>query len=286
MEPTDIREVVKERYGAAARGGGISAGIGSSCCAPTSCCGSPKVEDTVSKQLGYTDEDLASAPEGSNLGLGCGNPTALASIREGDTVLDLGSGAGFDCFLAAPKVGETGRVIGVDMTPDMIEKARENARKGGFNNVEFRQGTIEELPVEDDSVDLIISNCVINLSPDKPKTFAEAYRVLKPGGRIAVSDIVLLEELPEAIRESAAAYASCVGGAMLRDAYLDMIQDAGFVEVDVLEERGLPADYLSCVPDPIIREIMTDSQGLTPEDFMKAAESVRSVKVHAVKPEA
>lgn len=286
MEPTKIKEVIKERYGATARGGGISGGIGSSCCATTSCCGGTKTEDAVSKQLGYTDEDLASAPEGSNLGLGCGNPTALASIREGETVVDLGSGAGFDCFLAAPKVGDTGRVIGIDMTPDMIEKARENARKGGFDNVEFRLGSIEELPVEDDSADLIISNCVINLSPDKPRTFAEAYRVLKPGGRLMVSDIVLLEELPEAIRESAAAYASCVAGAMLRDAYLQTIQDAGFVEVGVLEERGLPADYLSCMPDPLIQDIMADSQGLTPEDFTKAAESVLSIKVQAAKPAA
>jgi len=256
MEPTKIKEMVKERYGAAARGGRITKGIGPSCCAPTSCCGSAEVEDAVSKQLGYTDEDLASVPEGSNLGLGCGNPIALASIREGETVVDLGSGAGFDCFLAAPKVGDKGRVIGIDMTPDMIEKARENAKKGGYNNVEFRLGTIEELPIDDNSVDLIISNCVINLSPDKPKTFGEAYRVLKPGGRLSVSDIVLLEDLPETIKQSAAAYTSCVAGAMLRDDYLETIRDAGFIDVDVQEERGLPPDYFSSVPDPIIREIM------------------------------
>jgi len=189
-------------------------------------------------QLGYTEEELNKIPKESNLGLGCGNPTALASIKLGEIVLDLGSGGGLDCFIAANKVGKTGKVIGVDMTPAMISKARENAVRGNYDNVEFRLGEIENLPVADNSVDIVISNCVINLSPDKEQVFREAFRVLKPRGRLMVSDIVLLKELPNAIKNNAKAYASCIGGAILKNNYLNAIERAGFRDVKVLQENN------------------------------------------------
>src|SRR5512136_318526 len=206
MEEKDIKSVVRKKYG------NIAATSGS-CCRSVSCCDGPAVITEIGKKIGYDEADLSAAPEGANLGLGCGNPTALASLKEGETVLDLGSGAGFDCFLAANKVGKSGKVIGVDMTPEMLDKARENARKGKYTNVEFRLGEIENLPVPDNTVDIVISNCVINLSPNKKKVFEEAFRVLKPNGRLMVSDIVLLKELPEEIRGSVAAYVACIAGA-------------------------------------------------------------------------
>ena len=172
---------------------------------------------SIGEMIGYSKEEMNQVPEGANLGLGCGNPVALASLREGQTVLDLGSGAGFDCFLAAKAVGEKGRVIGVDMTPEMVKKAWENAKKGGYRNVEFRLGDIEYLPVIDNSVDVILSNCVVNLSPEKPKVFAEAFRVLKPGGKFTLSDVVLLRPLPAVLANSAAAYLGCVAGASLKE---------------------------------------------------------------------
>jgi SAM-dependent methyltransferase len=187
--------------------------------------------------LGYTDDELASVPDGANLGLGCGNPTALASLRKGDVALDLGAGAGIDCFLAARRVGKSGRVIGVDMTPEMIDQARENAREGGYDNVEFRLGEIEHLPVADASVDVVISNCVINLSPDKPQVFREAYRALRPGGRMLVSDIVLVADLPPEIGRDPDSVAGCIGGAIKKEEYLAAIAQAGFREVEVLTER-------------------------------------------------
>ncbi|OGP74967.1 MAG: arsenite S-adenosylmethyltransferase, partial [Deltaproteobacteria bacterium RBG_16_50_11] len=200
----DIKEIVKEGYAKVAK-------QGSSCCGPgSSCCGSADLAEDISRRIGYSEEEITGVPEGANLGLGCGNPVALASLREGDTVLDLGSGAGFDCFLAANKVGKKGKVIGVDMTPEMIEKAKENAKKSNYRNVEFRRGDIETLPVDDDSIDVVMSNCVINLSPDKAKVFKEAFRALKPGGRLTISDIVLLKELPGFVKESIEAYVGCV----------------------------------------------------------------------------
>jgi SAM-dependent methyltransferase len=187
-------------------------------------------------RLGYSEKELASIPNGANLGLGCGNPTALASIREGDVVLDLGAGAGIDCFLAAEKVGASGRVIGVDMTPEMIDQARKTARECGYDHVEFRLGEIEHLPVADASVDWVISNCVVNLSPDKAQVFREAYRSLRPGGGLLVSDIVLVADLPEGIRRDPEAVAGCIAGAMPREDYLKAIEAAGFGEVEVLGE--------------------------------------------------
>lgn len=216
---SDIKRQVQENYGAVARaGGGLEAAI------------DPEA-------VGYAAEDLAKAPEGSNMGLGCGNPLALADLRAGETVLDLGSGGGFDCFLAANAVGSEGRAIGVDMTEDMIALAKRNAEKGGFANVEFRHGDIEAMPVADGEVDVIISNCVINLVPDKQKAFAEAFRVLKPGGRLHVSDIVLTcDELPEAL-VSVQAYVNCVAGAVSREAYLQGMRDAGFSDIRVHSEK-------------------------------------------------
>ena len=188
--------------------------------------------------VGYSAEELQAIPEEARMGLGCGNPTALASLKEGEVVLDLGAGGGIDCFLAAVAVGETGRVIGVDMTPEMLHRARENARNGGYDNVEFRLGEIENLPLADSTVDAVISNCVVNLSPDKARVFKEAYRVLKPGGRVMVSDIVLTRELPEDIRNSLAAYAGCVAGASLKEDYLATIAKAGFENVEIVSEQS------------------------------------------------
>ncbi|MCI0526250.1 MAG: arsenite methyltransferase, partial [Nitrospira sp.] len=204
------------------------------------CCGTeghgscgPESED-FAKSIGYSDEELKAIPDEANLGLGCGNPTALASLKEDEVVLDLGSGAGLDCFLAALKVGPKGRVIGVDMTPEMIERANENAKRNGVQNVEFRLGEIENLPIQDNSVDVVISNCVINLSVDKPKVFKEAYRVLKSNGRITISDIALLKELPRKTRKSLEAYVGCVGGAMLVNEYKERVEASGFRDVRVM----------------------------------------------------
>jgi SAM-dependent methyltransferase len=275
MDSKDIKEMVKDRYGRIAK-------QGTSCCgSSTSCCGGPDLVQIMSKEIGYSDKELKAVPDGANLGLGCGNPLALSSIREGDTVLDLGSGAGFDCFLAAAKVGRNGRVIGVDMTSEMIEKARENARNGNYENVEFRLGEIEKLPVANGSVDLIISNCVINLSPDKGKVFQEAYRALKPGGRIMISDIVTLRELPDAIRNSIEAYVGCVSGAIMKDEYLQKIKSVGFQDVRVIDETLFPVELMT--NDPTIKGIV-DNLGIGLDEARGVASSVVSIKVSAVKP--
>ena len=224
MTPTNspsatVREEVRRRYGASASG--------KSACADD-CCTSTDVTD-----LGYSTEDAAAAPEAANLGLGCGNPLAIASLKEGQVVLDLGSGAGFDCFLAARAVGKTGRVIGVDMTHEMLSKARENAQKNGFTNVEFRLGEIEALPVADNSVDVIISNCVINLSPEKQRVFNEAFRVLKPAGRLAVADMVATAPLPDHIKADWAAYTGCMAGASQITELERMLHAAGFENIKI-----------------------------------------------------
>lgn len=275
MQENGIKRMVREGYARIAERGG-------SCCGPAnSCCGSPASAPDISRRIGYSEEDLEAAPAGANLGLGCGNPVALASLREADTVLDLGSGAGFDCFLAANKVGKRGKVIGVDMTGEMLDRARENARKGNYDNVEFRLGEIENLPVGDNQVDVIISNCVINLSPNKKRVFREAFRVLRAGGRLMVSDIVLLKELPAEIRNSVAAYVGCVAGAVTKKEYLEAIRAAGFEETKVLDEVAFPSEFLA--NDPTVREI-AESLRLTREKADDLASSVVSVKVSAVKP--
>jgi SAM-dependent methyltransferase len=220
-------------------------------------------------------------PEGANLGLGCGNPIALASLKEGETVLDLGSGAGFDCFLAARAVGPKGRVIGVDMTPEMIDKSRENARKSGFGNVEFRLGEIEHLPAADNSVDAVISNCVINLSTAKDKVFAEAYRVLKPGGRVMISDLVLSRELPEPVAGSLAAYAGCISGAVMKDAYLRMIEAAGFRDVGIAEETSFSIGEGSTDTQEMS---IADALHVPVDDVRDAAGTILSVRVFGRKP--
>ncbi len=274
MRPDEIKNVVRKEYAKFAL-------AGSSCCpGADSCCGSAPAADEIGRRIGYSDEDLKNAPEGANLGLGCGNPVALASLKEGEIVLDLGSGAGFDCFLAAGQVGQTGKVIGVDMTPDMLSKARDNAVKGGFDNVEFRLGEIEHLPVPDSHVDAIISNCVINLSPQKDQVFREAFRVLKAGGRLMVSDIVLLRELPGAIRDSVAAYVGCVAGAVLKDQYLEGMRSAGFENVQVISEEVFPIDLVA--HDPTAKAIIEDMK-LSQGEWKDLAHSVVSMKVAAVK---
>ncbi len=273
----EIRNAVRGRYGAIARKSG-------SCCGPADCCGSAGREGLAAaagKRIGYTDEQMRSVPEGANLGLGCGNPLAHASIRDGETVLDLGAGAGFDCFLAAKAAGPSGRVIGVDMTPEMVEKARDNARNGGYANVEFRLGEIENLPVADATVDCVISNCVINLAPDKRRAFREAFRVLKPGGRLMVSDIVLRKELPEAVKSSVAAYTGCIAGATSKEEYLAAIASAGFREIRVLGETGFPVEV---DPHGPLARAASEDFGLPAEALASAASSVSSVKVFAVKP--
>ena len=245
-----------------------------------SCCGSASFAQEISKNIGYTEKDLTVVPEGANLGLGCGNPVALASLQEGDIVLDLGAGAGFDCFLAAQRVGINGRVIGVDMTPEMVEKARENARKGNYQNVEFRLGEIEHLPVADNAVDVVISNCVINLVPDKKRAFAEVFRVLRPGGRLMISDIVLLHELPEVIKTSVAGYVGCISGALMKGEYLKTIREAGFEDVQVVEETSFP---IECRTNDPTAQAMVKDAALSPERIKEAEHSVESIKVRGVK---
>ena len=232
MDAHETRAQVRNRYAQTAQ-------AGSSCCTPSTgsayggCCGGTISVDDLAKTIGYSETELAAVPEGANLGLGCGNPQAIASLQPGETVLDLGSGAGFDCFLAARQVGETGRVIGVDMTPEMLARARQNASAGGFRNVEFRLGEIERLPVADQSVDAIISNCVINLSPEKAQVFREAFRVLKPGGRLAVSDMVTSVALPAEVQKDLAMYTGCIAGAASLTDLEGMLAAAGFAEIRI-----------------------------------------------------
>lgn len=263
----EIKKVVRDGYGKIARQGG-------SCC-----CGDKSSNAaTISKSIGYGDHEINTVPEGANLGLGCGNPVALAALKEGDTVLDLGSGAGFDAFLAAKKIGPAGRVIGVDMTPEMIERAKNNAQKANVTNVDFRLGEIEKLPVEDKTVDVIISNCVINLSPDKESVFKEAFRVLKPGGRLMVSDLVLMRELPPAIKESAEAYVGCLAGAIAKEDYLRLIRNAGFKHVTIVHETYYPVGMAANGAVKVLK-----NQNLCTQDLQAIEHSVASIKVSAGK---
>jgi SAM-dependent methyltransferase len=276
VEEEKVKKIVREGYAKIAK-------KQKSCCdTPASCCSNGSdVSKEITKRIGYTEEEIDSVPEGANLGLGCGNPVALASLKKGQTVLDLGSGGGFDCFLAANRVGKEGKVIGVDMTPEMIDKARENARKSKYENVEFRLGEIENLPVADGTVDVIISNCVINLSPNKRRVFEEAFRVLKPSGRLMVSDIVLLKQLPEIIRKNVEAYIGCLSGAEMKDKYLQMIRDAGFQEVKVVEENYFQVENMA--NDPTAQAIVKTSE-IPLERIKKVANAVASVRVSGVKP--
>jgi len=265
----EIRTAVRDRYGKVARLGTKAAGLipALSCCgeqgisdtkrSPASCCEAPEfTPEQMSKAMGYSKDDLESTPEGANLGLGCGNPVALASLKPGETVVDLGSGRGFDCFLAANEVGKNGKVIGVYMTPDMISKARKSAQDAGIDNVEFRLGEIEHLPVADNSADIIMSNCVINLSPDKQRVYKDAFRVLKPGGRLAISDILATQELPAEIKNDLALHSACVGGAATVESTVTMLEQTGFrdIIIDPKEEskkiinewmpESNPGDYI------------------------------------------
>lgn len=263
-DPETLRESVREGYTRVA-------------------CEAERKQDAAAAQsraIGYDDAQLASVPEAANLGVGCGNPTAIDELRPGEVVVDLGSGAGMDAFLAARAVGPEGRVIGVDMTDAMLEKARENARKVGITNVEFRKGLIEDLPLEDESVDVVLSNCVINLSPEKERVWAEAYRVLRPGGRALVSDIVLEHALPPAVLESAEAWVGCVGGASLRPDYLRAVEKAGFRRVEVVREACF-GDLLS-LDDPRIAEVMEDL-GLSREEAEHHRKAVTSLSIRALK---
>jgi arsenite methyltransferase len=273
MKEDKVKKLVRNRYAKVAKTNG-------SCCASSISCCSASSNEQVSKMIGYSQEEMNAVPKGSNLGLGCGNPIALASLKEGETVLDLGSGAGFDCFLASKKVGEKGKIIGVDMTPEMLDKARANAKKGKFTNVEFRLGEIENLPVADNSVDIIISNCVINLAPNKKRVFEEAFRVLAPKGRLMVSDIVLLNALPASIQNNVEAYAGCISGAVLKDKYLELIRKAGFSEIKVLEEKTYPLEYI--ISESTLKDAIKMAK-MTEDEVKKAAKTIVSVKVSAIK---
>ena len=244
MDKKKTQKIVKEAYGRIAKG---KKGCGCGTCTPDT--------EEFAKSIGYSDRELSSIPEGANLALSCGNPTAIAGLKEGEVVLDLGSGAGFDCFLAAAKVGGKGRVIGIDMTPEMVGKAKENAKKNNIENVEFRLSEIERLPVADNSVDVVISNCVINLSADKPQVFREIMRVLRPGGRISISDIVLKKELPAKIKKSVDAYIGCVAGAILIDEYKRIVEAAGLKDVKITVQ-GSSACIDPDTKDPIGRAIL------------------------------
>lgn len=275
MKKEEIKKYVRKGYAKIAK-------EESFCCAPVqSCCTSSDLAQELSKRIGYSEKEMGAVPEGANLGLGCGNPVALASLKEGEAVLDLGSGAGFDCFLAAKKVGKEGKVIGVDMTAAMIEKARENAEKGDYKNVEFRLSEIENLPVADNSIDVVISNCVINLSPDKEKVFSEAFRVLRPGGRLMISDIVLLKELPAWIKNSVEAYVGCLSGAIMKGDYINIIEKAGFHQVEVVDEANFPIEFMA--NDPTAKAIM-DNLNISIEKLNDVIDSVASVRVYAIKP--
>jgi arsenite methyltransferase len=266
MKEENIKKAVRKRYGKIAK----------TKQEPACGCG---CNTSTSEQVGYSKNELNSVPEGADLSLGCGNPVALASLKEGETVLDLGSGGGLDCFLAAKKVGAKGKVIGVDMTAEMLERARANAKKGGYKNVEFRLGEIENLPVADNTVDVIISNCVINLSTQKQRVFEEAYRVLKPEGRLMVSDMVLLSDLPEKVKDSVLAYVGCVAGAELKDEYLGKMKQAGFKHIHVVEENHMPE---MMVNEPDVKAYIAE-QKLMKKEVEDISNAIVSLKVSATK---
>ena len=264
-EADEIRQNVRDSYAEVAN----ASNEGDGCGVESSCCGvaaDPKINAVNSVRMGYSEEDVSSVPQGADMGLGCGNPRAIASIQEGEVVLDLGSGGGFDAFLAVAEVGDNGTVIGVDMTPDMISKSRRNAEQAGHTNIEFRLGEIEYLPVADDTVDVIISNCVINLSPEKPRVFSEAMRVLKPGGRLAISDVVASMELPNEIRKDLELYSGCMAGASVIEDLAAIMANAGFSEINI-------------TPKDASKDFIKDwAPGRGVEDY------VMSANIEAVKP--
>jgi arsenite methyltransferase len=266
--PDAVRDMVRSGYAKVASRQGA-------CCSPEA-----RNADAIARRIGYSEEELRAVPEGANLGVGCGTPLALADVGLGETVLDLGSGAGFDALLAARAVGASGRVIGVDMTPEMNARAAANARLAGATNVEFRQGTIESLPLDDGCIDVVVSNCVINLSPEKPQVFREAYRVLRPGGRLALSDLVLLAPLPPGLLRNVEAYIGCVAGAMLRDEYLAAIGAAGFRQIEVVSETSF-AGVVDLQSPEILEALALD--GLTRADAERLLAGVASLKLRARK---
>ncbi|MBX3385519.1 MAG: arsenite methyltransferase [Phycisphaeraceae bacterium] len=282
-----VREQVREGYskiateGVWVSGGPTGEQSSSGCCGGGGCCGGVDAE-AVARTVGYDEAELATLPEGANMGLSCGNPTAIAGLREGEVLLDLGSGGGFDCFLAGPKVGACGRVIGVDMTPAMIDKARRNVesyrRTTGLDNVEFRLGEIENLPVADSSVDVVISNCVLNLSPSKDRVWSEIARVLKPGGRVAVSDLALLRPLPEGVRTMVEALVGCVSGAVLAEETRRQMEAAGLTEIRLTPKAGY-VDAMQSWQDPLYQKILAAlPAGTKPGDY------ITSLDIEAVRP--
>ena len=273
MNQDVVREAVRDRYGRIAKEGEEG------CCGPSCCGGSEAESPTLSSDLGYDREALGDIPEGGDLGLGSGNPVAEAGIQEGDTVLDLGSGGGIDCFLAAQLVGSSGQVIGVDMTPEMVTRARANARKGGYTNVDFRLGEIESLPVADAKVDVIISNCVLNLSPERDRVLEEALRVLKPGGRLVISDLVCDVPIPGRLRAEAEAVTACLP--VEREVYSRQLRSAGFEDVSVSSGNRYPREALSATP--VAQRVMEEEPALA-ESLEAFADSVSGVIIQGRKP--
>lgn len=244
------------------------------------CCDLERMVNGISHSSGYSDEEIKNVPDGANLGLGCGNPTALASIKKGETILDLGSGAGFDCFLASRETGETGKVIGVDVTPEMVAQAKKNAVKGNYKNVEFKVGEIENLPVESNTIDLIISNCVINLSNQKEQVFKEAFRVAKPNGRVMISDIILLNELPDYVKNSVEGHIACLAGAVRKEDYINAIAQAGFTDIRIDKQAPFPIELM--LNDPIAEKIVRENK-LTEKEIKSIANSIASISISAKK---
>jgi SAM-dependent methyltransferase len=272
-DPEHVVETVKDRYGR------IAKSVWTGCCGSPAEAGAPQADSAAAHKIGYETEELEAVPEGTNLGLGCGAPVKHLHLKPGETVLDLGSGPGFDALLAAQIVGPRGRVIGVDMTPEMNERARTNARDAGASHVEFRQGRLEQIPVDDATVDAVTSNCVINLVPDKQRVFDEIARVLRPGGRLAISDIVLDGELPQSIQNDLLSYVGCVAGAMQRDSYMVRVLAAGLSGIEVLAD----VDFLGAVGDALPPDMveLLERTGVRPEELRG---KVRSITFRAFKP--
>jgi len=266
-----MKKLIKKMYGS------IAKGKTKSCCAPSTCCGSSA--SGVSEKIGYTKEELNLIPQEADMGLGCGNPVALASLKEGEMVVDFGSGGGIDVFLAAKKVGEKGKVIGIDMTKEMVEKAQKNAQRGGFKNVEFKLGDIENIPLQNDIADCIISNCVINLAQDKQQVFKEAFRILKRGGRLMITDMVLIADLPAKILKSAEMYTGCISGALNKADYLEKIRNAGFGKITIVKED--PVRLLEYIgSDETIKSII---KNMSDKEINAVSNALVSIKISAKK---